>query len=172
MTQQEQRQALIAEAESWLGTRFHCQARVKIDAATGDRGGVDCATFLIEAYRRAGVVTRPVATPNYKQDWHLHTTDETYVSIIQQFARQVEVPQPGDIALFRFRGRVNVYAHAGIILEWPTKLIHAGWKSGVQIVDTERDALFANAEVRFFSPWTGAQVIDDGSIDQQPEELL
>ena len=44
-----QRQAVLAEAESWIGTPFHHQGQVK-----GRQGGVDCAMLLLEVFLAAG----------------------------------------------------------------------------------------------------------------------
>src|SRR5262249_43477037 len=43
------RAAVVAEAESWIGTPFHHAARVK-------GAGVDCLMLLAEVYERAGIV--------------------------------------------------------------------------------------------------------------------
>src|SRR5208337_4686669 len=51
-----QRQAVLAIAESWVGTPFHHQGRVK-----GRQGGVDCAMLLLEVFLSAGVIDAKLA---------------------------------------------------------------------------------------------------------------
>ncbi len=55
------RQAVIAEAVTWIGTPFHHAARVK-------GAGVDCLMLLAEVYERAGAAPH-VVPPFYVQDW-------------------------------------------------------------------------------------------------------
>src|SRR4029078_6925542 len=88
------RRAVLREAESWIGTPFHHAARVK-------GAGVDCLMLLAEVYERAGV-SRRIEPPFYVPDWHLHRDAERYMEGLLRYARSADVPEPGDIALFRF----------------------------------------------------------------------
>jgi hypothetical protein len=54
--QLDERQAVIAEARSWIGTPFHDRARVK-------GAGVDCLQLLIASYHAAGLL--PDLRPDY-----------------------------------------------------------------------------------------------------------
>lgn len=144
-----ERIAVINEALSWLGTKFHMGARIK-------GVGVDCGEFLIAVYSTVGVM------PNYKpglysKQWHLHEGAERYIADVSKFARQVDEPQTGDFALFHL-GRH--YAHSAIIIEWPERVVHApalDIPGGVQLGDASRDALLMRGGRRFppifFSPW-------------------
>ena len=49
MTEHEQRQAVVAEALTWLGTPYHHRARVK-------GAGVDCGQLLAAVFEGAGVL--------------------------------------------------------------------------------------------------------------------
>ncbi len=114
-----QRQAVMAEAESWIGTPFHHQGRVK-----GRQGGVDCAMLLLEVFLAAGVVqAEPQARAlSYSMQWHLHREEERYLKMIEIMGgRPVDMPQPGDVALWKM-GRA--YSHGAIALRWPC-IIHA-----------------------------------------------
>ena len=125
-----QRQAVLAEAESWIGTPFHHQGRVK-----GPQGGVDCAMLLLEVFQRAGVIrntdlgteNRKPKTENrllnYSQQWHLHRGEERYLQMIQTLGgREINTtPLHGDIAVWKI-GRA--YSHAAIVILWPC-IIHA-----------------------------------------------
>ncbi|MGC2411753.1 MAG: hydrolase [Stellaceae bacterium] len=135
------RAAVVAEAESWIGTPFHHEARVK-------GAGVDCLMLLAEVYASAGVVGR-VAVPHYPADWHMHRDAERYREGLLDYAREIETPPaPGDIALFRF-GRV--FSHGAIVAEWP-RVIHAYWAIGVVWGDATLHPL-KGREVRFFTPF-------------------
>jgi cell wall-associated NlpC family hydrolase len=152
MTESEQRQAVIAEARSWIGTRFMCQARLK--RIGNDLGGVDCATLLCEVYERTGIVSK-VDLPHYKRDWQAHASGAIYETVVQQFAHEVpsEAVQSGDIVLFLLTGTTKVFSHAGIVFNWPNEILHARWGGGVETFDVTRESLFKFAKTRFFSLW-------------------
>ena len=135
-----QRQAVIAEAESWIGTPFHHAARVK-------GAGVDCLMLLAEVYEHAGVTGR-VEPPFYVPDWHLHRDAERYMVGLLGYAREIDAPGPGDVALFKF-GRT--FSHGTIVTSWP-RLVHAYWAIGVVWGDATLQPL-KDREVRFFTPF-------------------
>jgi len=134
------RKAVIREAESWIGTPFHHAARVK-------GAGVDCLMLLAEVYERAGLSSR-IEPPFYVPDWHLHRDAERYMEGLLFYARPIETPEPGDIALFRF-GRT--FSHGAIVTSWP-RLIHAYWNIGVVWGDATLYPL-KDRPVRFFTPF-------------------
>ena len=135
------RAAVVAEAESWIGTPFHHAARIK-------GAGVDCLMLLAEVYERAGVAGH-INPPFYVPDWHLHQGAERYMEGLLHYARPIDGPPlPGDIALFRF-GRT--FSHGAIVAQWP-RLIHAYWSIGVVWGDASLYPL-KDREVGFFSPF-------------------
>ncbi len=136
------REAVIAEALTWIGTPFHHAARVK-------GAGVDCLMLLAEVYERAGAAPH-VEPPFYVPDWHLHRDAERYMEGLIGYARPIYGPPlPGDIALFRF-GRT--FSHGAIVVEWP-RLVHAYWAIGVVWGDAMLHPL-KDRPVRFFSPFS------------------
>jgi NlpC/P60 family putative phage cell wall peptidase len=144
------RAAVVAEAQSWIGTPFHHAGRVK-----GPAGGVDCLMLLAEVYERAGIVDH-LTPPFYVPDWHLHRSAERYIEGLLAYAREVtwdrRAPapaQPGDIAVFRF-GRT--FSHAAIVTDWP-RLVHAYWQLGVVAGDATLYPL-QHRPVRFFTPFS------------------
>lgn len=141
MSEGARRHLVVAEAASWIGTPFHHAGRVK-------GAGVDCLMLLAEIYERAGV-TGHIEPPFYVPDWHLHRDAEHYMNGLLQYARPVETPAAGDIALFRF-GRT--FSHGAIVVAWP-RLIHAYWNIGVVWGDATLYPL-QGRPVRFFSPFT------------------
>ena len=141
--QNEARDRVVAEALSWVGTPYRPAPRVK-----GGAGGVDCLTFVVEVFERAGVIPH-YEVPFYPQDWHLHREDERYLAGVLDHARAIAgPPDPGDVVLFRF-GRC--YAHGGIVTAWPM-LIHAWNGMGVVPVDADQPML-AGRPRRFFDPF-------------------
>ncbi len=119
------RAAVLAEAESWLGTPFHHEARVK-------GAGVDCGQLLLEVYERVGLIPH-VEVPHYPPDFHMHHDREWYAELLASYAREFagppegRTPQPADVVLFRV-GRV--FSHGAIVAPcWP-RLIHADYRVG------------------------------------------
>ena len=122
-----QRQAVVAEARTWLRTPYHHMGRVK-------GAGVDCATLLAEVYARAGVVPTQVI-PFYPPDWHLHRNAERYLDFILAQASEIDdLPAPGDVAMWRFG---KCFSHGAIVIDWPL-VIHAYAGKGCVLEDTAK----------------------------------
>src|SRR5581483_8673074 len=81
----------IAEAESFIGTPFHHQGRLK-------GVGVDCAYLLAEVYEKACHMPR-MQFGHYPVDWFKHARDERYMEQVALRCVRVDAPGPGDIAL-------------------------------------------------------------------------
>lgn len=127
--EQLQREAIVKEALSWVGTPYHHMGRIK-------GVGVDCSMLLVEAYHKAGLVER-LEIPYYPPDWHLHRNAEMYLEELLKHAVELpegQLPQPGDIALWKW-GRT--YSHGGIVTKWP-EIVHAYLKMGVVIEDADK----------------------------------
>ena len=131
-----ERQKFIAEATTWLGTPFRDQADVK-------GGGVDCAMLLVRAAADTGLITISGENPRwprpYAPQWHLHRSEEKFLSIVSQLGAEVQrEPIPGDVVVYQV-GRC--FSHGGIILrqvdgkdgsnnsELGTHVIHAYYKT-------------------------------------------
>lgn len=135
------RRRVVEIARTWLNTPYHPEARVK-------GSGCDCATLLAEVYAESGVVPR-FDIEHYSHDWHLHRSEELYLSDVERFAGRVETPEPGDIAIWKM-GRT--FSHGAIVLAWPS-IIHAVMGRGVLYGDASNDADLIGRELRFYSPW-------------------
>lgn len=131
------REAVVAEAYTWLGTPYHHCADVK-------GHGVDCAMILVRIYCDLGIAPRFDPRP-YSPHWFIHRDEELYLDWIRKYADQVEVPQAGDIRLFKF-GRTA--AHGAIVVS-DELMIHAYQPSGV-VELVEMRAL----EARYHSTWS------------------
>lgn len=107
------RKRVIDEAQTWLRTPWHHNARVK-------GSGVDCGQFIIACYINAGLVAN-FETGDYPADWMLHQSEERYLSWVEKYLDPIEVPLPGDVAAWRYG---HCFSHGAIVVDWPT-MIHA-----------------------------------------------
>jgi cell wall-associated NlpC family hydrolase len=146
-----QRAATVREARSWIGTPYHNCADVK-----GRNGGVDCGMLLVRVFVDTGLCA-PFDPRPYPPDWHLHRSEEKYLGFVFDRTHEVERPQAGDVAVFRF-GRC--YSHGGVVtVADPLTIVHAYFQMGrvveepiaqnPELADTRRAA-------RFFSYWRTA----------------
>lgn len=115
------RDAVIAEAMTWLGTPYHPSARLK-------GIGVDCGQILCAVFEACGLVP-PIDLGHYSPEWHLHRGDELYMGWLDRYAQRTAAPRAGDIALYKF-GRL--YAHGGVVLP-DQRVLHAYLGRGVII---------------------------------------
>jgi cell wall-associated NlpC family hydrolase len=140
------RAAVVAAAQTWLGTPYHHAGRVR-------GAGVDCLMLLAETYAAAGVIAPVTEVPYYPPDWFQHRDEERYLAGLLAHAREIAgPPQPGDAALFRF-GRS--FSHGAIVTGWP-RLIHAFSRTGVVYGDATKAPLAGRA-ARFFDPFAEAE---------------
>lgn len=144
MTEAEGRAAIVAEALTWLHTKYHHRAKLK-------GVGVDCAQFVLAVYVNAGLI-EDFDTGEYPQDWHIHRDIERYLPVVMRFGAMIPVSRvgPGDVLLFKV-GRV--YSHGAIVTAWP-QVIHACMKDGaVVLADADRDVGLLNTDPLCFSIW-------------------
>lgn len=145
LTEAQGRAALVAEARSWLGTRYHEGAAVK-------RHGVDCGQLLVQVFANAGLIER-FEMPRYNRDFMIHGDDEFIIRLIER-AGGVEssrtLPLPGDVVVWRV-GRL--FGHGAIVTAWP-RVIHASSRHEHVLED---DALgnqwLARRPRKLFSLW-------------------
>lgn len=150
------RQQVVAEARSWIGTRYHHAGRIKaVRDATGaivDRGGVDCATLVACVYAAVGLIP-DIDVPHYPPDWHQHRKAERYLSTVLAHATEIEVAQAqqGDLLLFRFG---LVFAHGAIVVDpgWPSA-VHAAWRTRVVHEVRADQGEMAETACRAFTLW-------------------
>lgn len=141
---QEHRDEIVRQAELWLGTRWHHNA-CRLGA------GVDCGRLLIAVYAGAGLIEE-FDVGQYAPDFMLHRAEERFLGFVMSRTDEVERPQKGDVAMFKFG---KCFAHGAIVTEWP-KIIHSYRHEGkVTRGDASQGRLAFNGEkpreVRFFS---------------------
>lgn len=127
----QQRQAVAAEAMLWFGTPYHHHARL--------RGvGTDCAQLLCDVFESCGLVP-PVEPGFYPHDWHLHRGEELFLHWLRHAgATPTDNPKTGDVAVFRY-GRA--YSHGAIAVDGPGLVLHAYIGRGVILSRLDEDPL-------------------------------
>ena len=139
------RQRFVAEALSWLGTRYHHGAMVKGDAK--QHGGVDCIMLMVAAGRAAGKVSPDFDPRPYPQYWYMHRDEEKYLNGIIGYCTRTESPQRGDIVLYKFGRTVS---HGAIYLD-ETQILHAYAENPMRCVCISDSRDLAS---RFHSYWS------------------
>lgn len=140
MTENEQRDLVVKEALSWIGTPYHHQAMVK-------GFGVDCAMILIGVYKNCGLIDK-VELPEYSTQWHLHRDEEKYLKTISEYLKPTQEPKKGDVALFKFGRTVS---HSAIVIDYPT-VVHAYNRVGV-ILDDMTNGKLKDRLHGFYTYW-------------------
>lgn len=154
----ESRLKVVAEARTWLGTKYVLGARLK-------GVGCDCATLILETFIACGLKQRE-QLPLYSLDWFNHTDEERYTKGLAQFSElrgaernanalgpqtDVDDVRPGNIILGRTTGS-RVFNHGAIISNWPM-VIHCA-RYGVQEVNTRSDDMWRCQRIMIFDPWS------------------
>lgn len=85
MTEQQQRDLIVKEALSWVGTPYRHQAMVK-------GTGVDCAMILLAIFTSVGLFDG-VELPEYSSQWHLHRSEEKYLQTITKYLKPTNDPK-------------------------------------------------------------------------------
>jgi cell wall-associated NlpC family hydrolase len=144
------REAVLAEAMSWIRTPYHPGGQVK-------GAGCDCGTFIFCVYRACGLVPDE-EVGIFSQDWFRNTSEEKYLFRLMRHAHKVaeavSYPTlnalPGNIVLTK---AVNsrVYNHGGIVIKWP-RVIHAVAPC-VEECDASTHRLWEHQIVTVLDPW-------------------
>ena len=131
------REALVAEAKTWLGTPFHHAANLK-------GVGADCGQWLYQLFLDCGVISPSEIQP-YSLSWAVHTDDNRYIDMIERYALRVadDDTRPGNIIIFKF-GRA--YSHGALITGWPN-IIHIARHDGCCVDDVLNGPLSARERV-------------------------
>jgi cell wall-associated NlpC family hydrolase len=123
VTEEEERDAVVVEALSWVGTRYVHQSRLKLI-------GGDC-TFFAKVYEKLGFVPE-VPIPGYSPQAHLHRAAAIYEDLVGKYARRIDESQArrGDIVLYKFG---YAFSHGAVLIEEP-------WSPLVRIVHGDLEA--------------------------------
>lgn len=150
MSETEQRERVVAEARSWLGTPYRNCADIK-------RVGVDCGMLIVRVFVDTGLCA-PFDPRPYTPDWHLHRSEERYLGFVFDRCSEVSEPQPGDVIVYKY-GRC--YSHGGIVTRSnPLTIVHA-LLSAHRVVEEEvahsDELLDPKRAPRIFSYWARTQ---------------
>lgn len=140
------RELLVHEALSWIGTPYHHMGRVK-------GAGTDCGMFLLQCLENVDLI-KHVDVGYYPIDWHLHRSQEKYLGWVEKYCQPVRRketgPLPGDIVVYQF-GRC--ISHGAMVVEWP-KIIHSYVGLGVVMADAESEEM-QKRQRGIYSFWGG-----------------
>lgn len=117
------RDAIVAEARSWLGTPYQHQASLR---------GVGCDCLgLVRGVWRALVGDEPERPPPYTPDWAEALGEETLLGAARRHLWEIAPgdAREGDVLLFRM-GLGSPAKHAAIV-SGPQCIIHAYWGRAV-----------------------------------------
>ena len=142
----DQKEAIVAEAYSWLRTPYIHRGAIK-------GVGVDCGMLLIEVYSNVLKIERP-DVGNYTSDWFLHRDEPVYIEWLSKFAEKrpgVDQLEVGDVAMFNF-GR---HAAHGAIVVSEDLMIHAYRIAGqVELCEIRALANKSKGRGQIDSVWT------------------
>lgn len=140
------RAAIVTEAMSWCGTRYHHLGDVK-------GAGVDCAMLLVRVYRSLGLIPDIDPRP-YSPQWHQHRTEERYLGWLQEHADETVTPDIGDVCVFRFGADDRPFSHGAILVSGNARqgnVVHALRRAGEVLEQRITDQPLAGRPVRWFS---------------------
>ena len=139
-----QREAIVAEAETWIGTPYIGWSCVK-------GVGVDCAQLLYGVFHACGHAPVLELPKDYPLMLGHHQASTQYIDVVMQFFREIPEAeaQAGDVVVWKLVGSL-AFCHAAIIKHWPDYFIHA-IGSGVRGGDARSRLLFRKSEKKFFT---------------------
>lgn len=154
-----ERIALVREARSWIGTRFHHAANCKRSGL--DPGGIDCANLLLEAHFGAGLAERFQPEP-YPADWHMHRNEERFLAKLEEYLERIGNGElsirergpdfrvlPGNVLIWRY-GRT--FSHGAIVSEWP-RIVHASYPAECVLEENLYGGILERRPMRIYSLW-------------------
>jgi cell wall-associated NlpC family hydrolase len=150
---QHEREAVVQEALSWIGTPYVLGGRVK-------GAGADCATLIAEVLIACGLVEREDGGV-YSHDWFHHTEQDRYmlrvlrhaVKTMDAIAYPSQAIAPGNIVLTR-AARSKIYNHGAIVIRWPM-VVHAV-QPQVAEIDASRHRMWQFQQIAVFDPFAKA----------------
>lgn len=139
----EQREAVIKEAMTWIGTPYRGWSCLK-------GHGADCGQFLYGVYRACGLLPELTLPRDYSLEVAQHRASTEYVDIVKTHFD--EIPEsavlPGDIVVYKLG---LAYAHAAIVVSWPDFILQAEARHGVSGTHGTKTPLYRRVPRRFFT---------------------
>lgn len=125
-------QDVVAEARTWIGTKFHHQARVK-------GAGVDCAGLVIMVAQSLGLTDFDIT------DYGRIPDGVTIRDLLDEHMDRVPEALPGDVMLFRYT-LLDQHMAIRAALDGRPTIIHARGDVG-RVVETGFDRLWQRRAV-------------------------
>jgi hypothetical protein len=148
---QEQKDKIVSEAKTWIGTRYRGWSRVKGVAA-------DCGQLLAAVYTNTEHLPKEILNDlptDYRIDVAQHQASKDYVNLVSKFMDEITEPEAreGDVVVYKEAGQL-AYAHGGIIVAWHSPkdfdVVDAQLHGGVRIRHGYNQPKFVKAEKRYF----------------------
>lgn len=129
-----QREQLIAETLTWVGTPYHGWSCVK-------GAGTDCGQLLYGIYRNCGLMPELELPKDYSLQVAQHQESTEYVDFVARYFREIPETEvkPADLVVYKLG---LAFAHAAIILSWPDFIIQASGRHGVAGTHGIKNPLF------------------------------
>ena len=106
---------IVREAESWMGTPYRWNCKVK-----GIKGGVSCGDLIEQVYKKTGCLSRAYQLPTVYRDWHIQPEKLKDKGLFKREVMKFSTPledweqrRPTDVAMFQWGG---VDSHIAIIV--------------------------------------------------------
>lgn len=134
----EHRNAIVAEAKSWIGTPYRGWSCKK-------GYGVDCGQLIYGVFRNCGLVPVIKLPRDYSLQVAKHRASTEYIEIVDRFFLGISETEakPGDVVVYKLG---LAYAHAAIIVRWPDYIIQAENRHGVSGAHGIKNPAFRVAE--------------------------
>lgn len=125
-------QQIVAQARTWIGTKYHHQGRLK--KSLRGRGGVDCIGLIVGVIEELGLQDGEgnLLSDHDEFNYSMYPEKGRLVSNMAKHLRQVPIEQmrEGDVLLFKF---YNDPQHVGLLTRYPSGgvgVIHCTSSSG------------------------------------------
>ncbi|MEN6472865.1 MAG: NlpC/P60 family protein [Syntrophaceae bacterium] len=140
MRADEAQAAIVAEAETWLKTPWHHEARVK-------GAGVDCAMLVAEVFHAVGLIPK-VEIQHYPRDYMFHYYEEKILDQMRLYFDEITDGSrlPGDVMIVKYG---HTFSHCAIVIAWP-KVIHAFAVTKCVEYGSAEESPFRSKEKMFF----------------------
>lgn len=114
------RQDVVTAARGWLGVKFHHQGRSRV-------AGVDCLGLLVKVAEECALVKDGQWLAALDRTDYGRNPDPAFLlESLAEVLERVEVPEPGDVGVFRIDGRAQHLAIIGThTLAGELSMIHA-----------------------------------------------
>jgi cell wall-associated NlpC family hydrolase len=138
-----QREAVVKETNSWIGTPYRGWSCVK-------GCGTDCGQLIYGIYRTCGFLPELDLPKDYSLQVSQHRASTEYVDLVSVYFREIEESEvkQGDIVVYKLG---LAYAHAAVVIRWPDFIIQAVARHGVSGDHGIKNPILRGQLRRFFT---------------------